>query len=96
MKLQYDSTADAASVEVDGPTTPGRTAYTEELDQDRIVDFDADERVIQYEFLNVRRLGVRLDDLTHRDQLARLFAEAGFRERTWSTPSPAPQGQGRQ
>lgn len=88
MKLDYDERADAASVEVDGPIPPGGVAFTEELDQDRNVRYDTDDRIIEYEFLDVRRHGVRLDDLEHRDELRRLFREAGFSERDWGTPYP--------
>ena len=86
MHLQYDETVDAASVEVIGPIPRGGVAFTEELDQDRNVRYDADDRVIEYEFLNVRRFGVKLDDLEHRDELRALFREAGFAERDWGTP----------
>jgi uncharacterized protein YuzE len=86
MRLKYDPIADAAYVEVHGPVLPGAVDLTEPLDQDRLLDYDADDRVIGYEFLNVRRYGVRLDDLEHREDLSRLFREAGFQERTWGTP----------
>ena len=39
-------------------------------------------------FLNARRYSVRLDDLEHRDELARVFREAGFSERNWGSPRP--------
>ncbi len=90
MRLDYSGQADAASVEVRGPIPRGGVAFTEELDQDRNVRYDADDRIIEYEFLNVRRYGVRLDDLEHRDELRALFREAGFGERDWSAPNPAP------
>ena len=86
MKLTYDPQADAASVEVSGPILPGGDHYKEPLDQDRFVRFDPDDEIIEYEFLNVKRYGVRLDDLEHRQELAALFREAGFQERDWSTP----------
>ena len=86
MHLEYDETVDAASVEVIGPIPRGGVAFTEELDQDRNVRYDADDRIIEYEFLNVRRYGVRLDDLEHRDELRTLFRAAGFAERDWGTP----------
>jgi uncharacterized protein YuzE len=86
MKLTYDSQVDAASVAVKGPIAPGSVDATEPLDADRFVHYDADDEIVEYEFLNVRRHGVRLDDLEHREELARLFAEAGFVERDWSTP----------
>ena len=86
MELRYDPRADAASVEVDGPTPPGRVDGSEQLDQDRVIKFDADDRILVYEFHHVRRHGVKLDDLDHRDELRALFREAGFAERDWSTP----------
>jgi uncharacterized protein YuzE len=95
MKLKYDEHVDAAYVEVAGPIPPGGVDYTEELDQDRNVDRDADEVILGYEFLNVRRYGVRLDDLDHRDELAQVFRDAGIKERDWSTPRPSPQAQGK-
>ena len=47
--------------------------YTERRDRDWNVDYDAGDRIIAYESLNVRRLGVRLDDLEHRAELAHLI-----------------------
>jgi len=88
MKLYYDPKADAASVEVDGPADAARIAFLEELDQDRNVRCDADGHAVEYELLNVRRWGVRLDDLEHRDELTQLFQDAGFTERAWSSPRP--------
>jgi hypothetical protein len=88
MKLHYDPKADAASVEVDGPADAERIAFLEELDRDRKLRLDAAGSPVEYEFLNVRRWGVRLDDLEHRDELSRLFQEAGFSERSWSSPRP--------
>ena len=92
MRMEYDPQADAASVEVRGPVEPRDTADLEALDQDRNVRYDAQGFPIEYEFLNVQRFGVRLDDIAdraHREELARLFREAGFRERDWSVPRPA-------
>ena len=63
------------------------TPWTE-LDADRLVHYDADDEIVEYEFLNAKRYGVRLDDLEHREELARLFAEAGFVERDWGHPIP--------
>lgn len=83
MKLTYDQTVDAAYVTVGRDARDGSVDYTERLDQDRNVDYDAQDRIIGYEFLNVRRFGVRLDDLPHREALVRLFDEAGFAERDW-------------
>jgi len=88
MKLTYDQYVDTAHVEVRGAIPGDGVAGTERLDADRNVDYDADDRIIGYEFLNARRFGVRLDDLEHRDELAALFKEAGFQERDWSHPIP--------
>lgn len=88
MKLEYDPVVDAAYVYVAGPIAPGAVDGTEPLDQDRHIDFDADDVILGYEFLNVRRYGVKLDDLEHREELAKLFHEAGFVERDWGYPIP--------
>ncbi len=88
-RVEYDEVADAASVEVDGPTPPGRIDGTERLDRDRLIKFDAEDRILVYEFHHVRRLGVKLDDLEHRDELRALFREAGVAERDWGTPLDA-------
>jgi uncharacterized protein YuzE len=92
MRLEYDERADAVYVEVAGPIPDGGVDSTEELDQDRNVNRDGNDRVVGYEFLNARRLGVKLDDLEHRDELARLFRDAGFPERTWGSPRPVKEG----
>ncbi|MFN8634236.1 MAG: DUF2283 domain-containing protein [Chloroflexota bacterium] len=89
MKLSYDPGADAASVLVRGPILPGGRDALDRLDADRLIHYDEDDRVIEYEFLNVRRYGVRLDDLEHREELSRLFHEAGFAERDWGHPIPS-------
>jgi hypothetical protein len=73
-----------------GPIVSGTIAFTDELDDERNVSYDADDRVIRYEFLDVRRLGVKLDDLEHRDALRALFREAGFTERDSASPRPEP------
>jgi hypothetical protein len=89
MQLKYDRQVDAASVLAAGPTVPGGDHYKDRLDADRFVRYrESDGSVLEYEFLNVRRFGVRLDDLEHRAELAGLFKEAGFQERDWSHPIP--------
>lgn len=89
MELRYDPKADAASVLVRGPIEPGGNHHKDRLDADRFIRYsDSDDAIIQYEFLNVRRYGVRLDDLDHREELATLFRTAGFRERDWGHPVP--------
>src|SRR3954465_13577389 len=73
MKLEYDERGDSAFVVVGQPIVPGGDHHKGRVDQDRFVRYDADDEIMEYEFLNVRRYGVRLDDLEHRDELARLF-----------------------
>lgn len=68
MMLEYDPAADAAYVELSDRAVD----HTGELDEDRMVDYDADGGVVGYEFLNVSR-GVELRDLPHREQLPPLF-----------------------
>lgn len=89
MKLKYFGQGDSAIVLTAGEIGPDDTADVRELDCDRIVRYDATGRAIEYQFFNVRRHGVRLDDLDSADDraaLSRLFREAGFTERDWSEP----------
>src|SRR5215212_1588655 len=87
MQLKYDPQVDAASVHTGRPIVPGGNHHKEQIDEDRLVRYsDDDGSILEYEFLNVRRFGVRLDDLEHRAELAVLFKEAGFQERDWSHP----------
>jgi hypothetical protein len=89
MELRYDPKADAASVLVRGPIEPGGKHHKDRLDEDRFIRYsDRDNAIIQYEFLNVKRYGVQLDDLEHREELAALFRAAGIQERDWGHPIP--------
>ena len=88
MKLGYDPRADAAAVLVSGPDVPGRRDALDRLDVDQLIHYDADDCIIEYQFLNVRRYRVRLDDLEHGAELTALFAEAGFHKRDWGHPIP--------
>jgi hypothetical protein len=86
MELIYDQQGDSAAVLTNGEIGPENTADVQEQDSDRIVRYDADGRIIEYQFFNVRRYGVRLNDLADRDELAALFRAAGISERDWSQP----------
>jgi hypothetical protein len=86
MKLVYDAKADSVAVLVHGEIGPADTADVRQLDVDRIVRYDEDDRPIEYQFFNARRLGVRLDDLMRRAELTILFRKARFTERNWSEP----------
>lgn len=88
MRLEYGPKSDAASVLVRGLIMPGSSDALDRLDEDRLIHYDVDDQIIEYEFLNVRRYGVRLDDLEHRAERTALFAAAGFHERDWSHPIP--------
>jgi hypothetical protein len=86
MMLRFDEHGDAAAVLTDGEVGPDDTADVRWLDSDRIARYDEDGRVIEYQFFNVRRYGVRIDDLDRRHELASLFRDAGIQERDWSVP----------
>lgn len=88
MKLNYDAMGDSASVLRHGEISPGGNHHKERLDADRFIRYDGDDEIIEYEFLNVRQYGVRLNDLAHRHELTQLFKEAGFQERDWGHPIP--------
>jgi hypothetical protein len=90
MRLEYDEQVDAASVYTGDEIVPGGEHHKEQIDADRLIRYsDIDGSILEYEFLNVKRYGVRLDDLKHRPELSALFANAGFQERDWSTPKDA-------
>lgn len=82
MMMRHDPEADAAYVYVDGPIPDGGVAYTEDVSRggqyERGIDYDADDRIVGYEFLNVSR-GVDLTDLPHRDELSTVFDKQGIR-----------------
>lgn len=86
MWLRYDERGDAAAVLIYGEIGPDDTVDVRQLDSDRIARYGEDGRVIEYQFFNVRRYGVRLDDLDWRDEMSVLFRDAGIQERDWSTP----------
>ena len=77
-KLSYDRQGDAAFVYVSGPLAPGSIGRTKQLDQGRLIQFERDDLVLAYELLGVRRFGVRVDDLEHRDELRAIFRDAGI------------------
>jgi hypothetical protein len=86
MILKYDERGDTAAVLMDGEIGPDDTADVRELDADRIARYNESGRVIEYQFFNARRYGVRLDDLDRRDELTRVFRDVGMPERDWSAP----------
>jgi uncharacterized protein YuzE len=78
MLLRYDPSVDAAYVYVNGPIADGGVDHTENVSRGpfytRGIDYDAEGRILGYEFLNVSR-GVDLTDLPHREELAAVFAK---------------------
>jgi uncharacterized protein YuzE len=74
MKLSMDRAIGVAYIEL----IDGFVDHTVRLDQDRMIDYDAEGRVMGYEFLSIRR-GVDLSDLPHREELARLFVDHDVR-----------------
>ena len=74
MRWEYDPMVDAGYAELgDGPV-----ARTERLGSDRMIDYDVEDTILGYEFLNVSR-GVDLDRLPHAAELAVLLAEHNIR-----------------
>ena len=70
LKFELDTDANAAYVRVsDQPVHD-----TRELDEQRILDYDAVGDLIGIEFLAIRQ-GVDLHDLPYHDELARFFDE---------------------
>ncbi len=78
MDFEYTRSADALYVGFDDRYV----AYTIDISRngyyERGIDYDAEDRILGYEFLNVSH-SVDLSDLPHRDELATLFAERGIR-----------------
>ena len=61
LRIEYDPAADALAIDFPGFGT-GASARAVRLDRDRVLDYDADGRLVSIELLNVSR-GVSLDDL---------------------------------
>jgi uncharacterized protein YuzE len=70
MRVDYDPEADAAYVYL---REPARVERTEELDTDRLIDYEGDAPV-GVELLNLR-LGVHLDGLPQAEQIAAALLE---------------------
>ena len=75
LKLTHDPESDAAYVYV----TSHSVARTQELDENRAIDLDANGEVRGIELLNVS-YGVKLDGLPFANELATLFKNSGIRE----------------
>ncbi len=70
MRLDDDESVNASYIELrDAPY-----AYGKVLDDDRSIDYGADDQPIGIELLNVH-LGVNLDDIPERDAVARLLED---------------------
>jgi uncharacterized protein YuzE len=74
MYLTYDEQADAVYVQFRRSTV----TRTEELSDSVAVDYDSEGRPLGVEFLNVS-LGIDLDQVPHRAQVAKLLEERHFK-----------------
>ena len=74
MFLTYDEQADAVYVQF----ARSNVARTDELSDSVAVDYDAEGRPLGVEFLSVS-LGIVLDQVPHRVQVARLLEERHFK-----------------
>lgn len=76
MVVKYDQDAAAVYVSVADPIQESGVSRTQDVSRgdqyERGIDYDAEGRILGYEFLNVSR-GVDLAGLPHRDELTVLF-----------------------
>lgn len=77
MVFEHDRLADAVYVHVAPPETP--VERTQELDQNRVIDYDAEGNVVGIEFITVSQ-GVDLTAVPHRRELERLFEDHHIRQ----------------
>ena len=73
--LEYDESVDAAYISVG----EAKWDHHVQLDDSRGIDYAVDGSVIGIEILSPRRMGVGLEGLPFRDELARLMQSASFR-----------------
>lgn len=83
-KVTYDATVDASAVYLTDPPV-GRVARTEVLDDERLVDYDAEGRPVLVELLDVSR-GVVLEGLPE-PELVRAAVEALAARHGWPAPA---------
>jgi len=74
MRIDYDPKADTVYVKL----REGAEVYGEDIDSNRGVDYDAEDRPVGVEFLNVSG-GVDVADLPEQKELARLLAARHIR-----------------
>ena len=86
MKLSYDDEADAIYVYAQ---EDGSVARSEILEDGRVVDLDADGRLIGVEILDASSMGVRLADLADRFDLGERRAGLEALERLFRSTAPA-------
>lgn len=79
MVIEIDTLANAASACISAQPVD----RTKRLDTNRFVDYNRMGEIEGIEFLNISK-GVDLDDLPHRDEPSRLFAEREIRELVWA------------
>jgi uncharacterized protein YuzE len=73
VRLEYDPRGDIAYISVSGADADGSVHRTERVgaseEYDRGIDYDADGKILGYEFMNAS-LGLNLEGLPHRDDIA--------------------------
>lgn len=72
LRVEYDPAVDALAIDFPG-FAAGVSARMVRLDRDRMLDYDADGRLVSIELLNVSR-GVNLDDLPEPEVVTRALA----------------------
>ena len=82
MRLEYDPRGDIAYIQM-GPPAGSIVDHTERVGEsdeyERGIDYDADGRIVGYEFMNASR-GLELDGLPDRERIAAFIASvAGLR-----------------
>jgi uncharacterized protein YuzE len=78
MRLEYDPRGDIAYIAVSGAGADDAVHRTERVgttdEYERGIDYDANGRIVGYEFMNASR-GLNLEGLPHRDDIAAFITQ---------------------
>jgi uncharacterized protein YuzE len=78
MRLEYDPRGDIAYIAVSGAGADGTVHRTERVgtadEYERGIDYDAEGRIVGYEFMNASH-GLNLEGLPHRDDIAAFITQ---------------------
>jgi uncharacterized protein YuzE len=77
LRVEYDPAVDALAIDFPG-FGPGASGRMVRLDRDRVLDYDAEGRLVSIELLNVLQ-GVTLDGLPAADVVRRSLELVGVR-----------------